>query len=221
MQAVSVRLLVRPALVVLAVLVLSGCAADSWSAPHPAPTAIGALRPGFEPATAPSPEATIEPAPGSWDQVHPSADFRVALVSGGDDEATAELVSAVREWAGEEHVDLRAIVAAADPIPSIVAAMDMHPDLIVTAGNDLIDALAAVTPNHLEQQFLVVGAELAEPTYNVTAVDWAGASFRGEGLEASSEFDAASFTAERCARAVRAGVAAVLHDLTGIVVWID
>jgi hypothetical protein len=36
----------------------------------------------------------------------------------------------------------------------------------------------------------------------------------------SSTYDAGSFTAERCAAAVRAGVAAVLNDLTGIVVWL-
>jgi hypothetical protein len=81
--------------------------------------------------------------------------------------------------------------------------------------------LALVTPNHLDQQFLVVGAELAEPTANVTATDWTGASFRGEGLGMSSEYDAATFTPERAARAVRAGVAAVLHHLTGIVIWLD
>ena len=66
-----------------------------------------------------------------------------------------------------------------------------------------------------------MGAELAEPTGNVTAVDWTGASFRGEGLGASSAYDPASFTAERCAAAIRAGVAAVLNDLTGIVIWLD
>ena len=97
----------------------------------------------------------------------------------------------------------------------------MGPDLIVSAGNDLIDPLALVTASHLAQQFLVVGAELAEPTHNVTAVDWSGASFRGEGLGTSSTYDPNSFTAERCAAAIRAGVAAVLNDLTGIVVWLD
>ncbi|GIH17244.1 hypothetical protein [Rugosimonospora africana] len=77
-----------------------------------------------------------------------------------------------------------------------------------------------VTPSHLPQQFLVVGAELAEPTSNVTAVDWSGASFRGEGLGMCSAYDPGSFTAERCASAIRAGVAAVLNNLTGIVIWL-
>jgi hypothetical protein len=63
-------------------------------------------------------------------------------------------------------------------VPSILTAIEMGPDLIVSAGNDLVDPLALVTASHLTQQFLVVGAELAEPTGNVTAVDWTGASGR-------------------------------------------
>ena len=78
-----------------------------------------------------------------------------------------------------------------------------------------------VTPNHLDQHFLVVGAELAEPMSNVTAADWTGASFRGEGLGMSSSYDPGTFTPERAGRAVRAGVAAVLNGLTGIVIWIN
>ena len=143
------------------------------------------------------------------------------LLTAGDDAPTRTLVTAVEEWADDEHVDLRKVVADPhDAIPSITRAMEMGPDLIVSAGNDLIDPLALVTPNHLDEKFLVVGAELAEPTHNVTAVDWSGASFRGEGLGMSSTYDPGSFTAERCADAVRAGAAAVLSGLTGIVVWL-
>ncbi|MDF2442372.1 MAG: hypothetical protein JWR01_575 [Subtercola sp.] len=205
----------------LGATLLAGCASgDDWTQPHDAPTAVGALREGFLPASPPSPEATIAPAPDSWADVHPSPGYRVVLLTAGDDAPALALVAAVEEWAGAEKVELRTIHADDDHIGGIVQAMDLHPDLIVTAGNDLIDALAAVTASHLDQQFLVVGAEVAEPTGNVTAVDWTGASFRGEGLGASSTYDPASFTPERCASAVRAGVASVLHDLTGIVLWI-
>jgi len=202
-----------------------GCStSDAWSGPHAAPVAVGALGVGFvAPGATPSPEATIRPAPGSWDRVHPSAGYRVVLLSSGDDAPTRALVTAVREWAEAEHVDLRTLVAEGphDLVPSISRAVELHPDLVVSAGNDLVDPLALVTASHLDQQFLVVGAEVAEPTHNVTAVDWSGAAFRGEGLGASSQFDPASFTATRCADAIRAGVAAVLHDLTGIVVWLS
>jgi hypothetical protein len=55
----------------------------------------------------------------------------------------------------------------------------IRPDLVICAGNALVDALALVTASHLDQQFLVVGAQLPEPTVNVTAAIWRGASSRG------------------------------------------
>ena len=210
---------------VLAVALLAGCATgDDWSRPHPGPVAVGTLAPAFlAPDPTPSPEATLVPEPGSWDGIGPREGYRVVLLTAGDDAPTRAVVTAVQDWAASEDVDLRTVEAEepADLVPSIVEATGMGADLVVSAGNDLIDPLALVTASHLDQQYLVVGAEIAEPTRNVTAVDWSGASFRGEGLGASSTYDPASFTAERCATAVRAGVAAVLGGVTGIVVWID
>ncbi|EOD67187.1 hypothetical protein [Amycolatopsis vancoresmycina] len=49
--------------------------------------------------------------------------------------------------------------------------MKLAPDLIISTGKDLVDALALVTASHLDRQFLVLGAELAEPTANVTAAN--------------------------------------------------
>ena len=161
------------------------------------------------------------PAPDSWTGVHPSPGYRVVLLTAGDDRPSRTLADAVRSWADAEHVDLRVVAADDHPVDAIVAAMDLRPDLVVSAGNGLVDALATVTASHLDRQFLVVGAEVAEPTANVTAVDWTGASFRGEGLGASSAYDPDSFTPERAGSAVRAGVAAVLTGLTGVVLWID
>ncbi|WP_424528853.1 hypothetical protein ACOZ38_04000 [Sphaerisporangium viridialbum] len=209
----------------VAAALVTGCSSgDDWSRPHPKPTAVGTLGPGFtDPSAPPNPEATVTPRPGTWTGVHPSKDYRVVLLTTGDDRPTKALVTAVKDWAEEERVDLRTVVAddPSDLVPSITRALEMGPDLIVSAGNDLVDSLALVTPSHLSQQFLVVGAELAEPTHNVTAVDWSGASFRGEGLGMSSTYDPGSFTTVRCAAAIRAGVAAVLNDLTGIVIWLD
>jgi hypothetical protein len=218
-----VRLLLRAAVAMTAAVALTACgSSDDWSSPHPRPTPIGTLGAGFvDPSSPPTPEGTVTPSPGSWAAIHPSAGYRVVLLTRGDDAPTAALVTAVRSWAGDERVDLRTVNAGEDLVAAITKAIALHPDLIVSAGNDLIDPLALVTPSHLAQQFLVVGAEVAEPTGNVTAVDWSGASFRGEGLGASSTYDPASFTAARCANAIRAGVAAVLNDLTGIVVWLD
>ncbi|MFJ5643867.1 hypothetical protein [Streptomyces sp. NPDC093223] len=208
-----------------AVALVTGCGSgDDWSRPHASPSPVGTLGAGFtDPSAPPSPEATVTPRPGSWDGVHPPEGYRVVLLTSGDDRPTRTLAQAVRSWAEEEHVDLRTVTAEhpAELLPTVTDSLGMGADLIVSAGNDLIDPLATVTPSHLSQRFLVVGAELAEPTANVTSVDWSGASFRGEGLGMSSTYDPSSFTAARCAAAVRAGVAAVLSDLTGIVVWLD
>jgi hypothetical protein len=224
-----VLLRLRPALTLAAtsatLALVAGCgSSDDWSQPHAEPSAMGTLGAGFtDPDRPPTPEATITPRPESWDEVHPSEDYRVVLLTAGDDEQTGTLVDAVRDWAQDEEVSLKTVTAS-DPhtyVATIDKAIGMEPDLIITAGNELVDPLAMVTPNHLGQPFLVVGAELAEPTHNVTAADWAGASFRGEGLGASSAYDPASFTPERARNAVRSGVAAVLSGVTGIVIWLD
>jgi len=216
---VSLRSLLVP---VLAAAVLAGCgSADDWSQPHAKPAAVGALGDGFvDPNAPPAPEATITPRPGSWKGVHPSAGYRVVLLTTGEDAPTRTLDDAVTRWARDEDVSLK-VVKAADPrdhIAPIVKAMRLKPDLIVAAGNGLVDPLALVSANHLDQQFLVLGAEVAEPTFNVTAANWVGAAFRGEGLDMRDSYDPASFTPERADEALRAGVAAVLHGLTGIVV---
>jgi basic membrane lipoprotein Med (substrate-binding protein (PBP1-ABC) superfamily) len=214
----------RACALLLTAILLGACGADDWSEPHAKPTAIGTLGPGFvDPAKPPAPEATITPRPGSWDGVHPSKGMRVVLLTAGEERETRTLAAAVRKWAEQEDVSLKTVTAADSHqlIPSIRGAMDLKPDLIISAGNELVDPLALVTANHLDQQFLVIGAELAEPTENVTAANWLGASFRGEGLGMPAAYDPASFTPERATRAIRAGVAAVLNGITGIVLRID
>jgi len=206
-------------------ILVSGCnSGDDWSRPHAQPSPIGTLARGFtDPTASPAPEATITPRAGSWDAVHPSRGYRVVLLTAGNDPQTKTLVTGVTQWAKAEHVSLETITAKGPHqlIPRISTAVALAPDLIISAGNDLVDPMSLVTPNHLDQQFLVVGGELAEPTANVTAADWTGASFRGEGLGMSSTYDPDSFTPERAAAAVRAGVASVLNGLTGIVIWLD
>jgi len=186
---------------------------------------IGALGPGFiDPAAPPPPEGMIRPRPGSWDAVRPPRGYRVVLLTAGDDHPTTTLVTAVKQWAHAEHVRLET-VAVTEPdgfVDGIVEAMDRRPDLVICAGPALVDALALVTASHLDQQFLVVGAQLPEPTVNVTAAIWRGASSRGQEVpDTASSFDADAFTRERAGAAIRAGVASVLSDLTGIVIWLD
>lgn len=106
-------------------------------------------------------------------------------------------------------------------IDGIVEAMELGPDLIVSAGAGLVDPLAVVTASHLERQFLIVGAQLPEPTGNVTAAVWPGASSRGsEVANSSTASDPDAVTPDRADAAVRAGVASVVSGITGIVVWL-
>lgn len=219
MIRLPVRLLA--AVAVLAVLVVGCASTDGWSGEHAPPTAVGTLGPGFvDRAAPPTPEATITPSRGSWDGVRPAPGYRVVLLTAGDDPATTTLATAVTEWAKQEQVSLRTIKSSTPArfTDDIDRAITMAPDLVISAGNDLVDPLTVVTANHLQQQFLVVGAELAEPTANVTAVNWAGASFRGKGLGTSTGYDPSTFTPARAAAAVRAGVAGILNGLTGIVI---
>jgi hypothetical protein len=186
---------------------------------------IGTLGSGFiDPAAPPPPEGMIRPKPGSWDAVRPPRGYRVVLLTAGNDHPTTTLVTAVKQWANAEHVRLET-VAVTEPdgfVDGIVEAMDLRPDLVICAGHALVDALALVTASHLDQQFLVVGAQLPEPTVNVTAAIWRGASSRGgEVPDTASSFDADAFTLEHAGAAIRAGVASVLSDLTGIVIWLD
>ena len=166
----------------------------------------------------------IRPTPGSWDSVHPPRGYRVVLLTAGGDPATTTLVTAVKHWARAQQVRLDT-VAVTEPngfVDGIVEAMDLRPDLVICAGHALVDALALVTASHLDQQFLVVGAQLPEPTVNVTAAIWRGASSRGREVpNTASSFNPDAFTPEHAGAAIRAGVASVLSDLTGIVIWLD
>jgi len=208
------------------VVVVSGWASSGNSSKLDAKRRpIGSLGSGFiDPAAPPPPEGMIRPTSGSWDAVRPPRGYGVVLLTAGDDHPTSTLVTAVKQWANAEHVRLETVVVTEPDgfVDGIVEAMDLRPDLVICAGNALVDALALVTASHLDQQFLVVGAQLPEPTVNVTAAIWRGASSRGgEAPDTASSFDPDAFTREHAGAAIRAGVASVLSDLTGIVIWLD
>lgn len=202
-------------------MLAAGCVSDSWAQSRPAPSPVGELGQGFWPEQAPAPGQTVSPSPGSWQSVHPAAGYRVLLLVQGTDSATQTLVGSVTNWAKDESVDLRRVDAVDDPVDDIDQAVTAHADLIITAGNSLVDALSLVTASHLEQQFLLLGTELPEPTSNVTAVTWTGASYRGNSVDSGSAFAPETFTQTRAADAVRAGTVAVFHGKTGVVIALD
>jgi len=214
-----------PAAVVAAALALTGCSGGAAAATGVDEAFVGGT-------TAPSPEATITPEPGSWTGTDVPAGYRVALVSAGTDAgtdagteagtdaATGTIVRGVQEWAEQAGVDLVQFTAADDEEVEdrVEEAVAQAPDLVLGAGTGIVDVFTLATGQYLDQPFLVLGAQLAEPTANVTAVVWPGATFRGTGLAASGEVDPASVTPARVRDAVAAGVASVLRDLSGIVI---
>jgi hypothetical protein len=207
-------------------LVIAGCArTEDTPKLFETRRSIGSLGPGFIDATKPpAPESTIRPKPGSWDAVHPPRGYHVVLLTAGDDPATMTLITGVEQWAAAEDVRLETVTATEPDriLGAIVEEIDLGPDLVICAGNAPVDALALVTASHLKQQFLVVGAQLPEPTANVTAAIWRGASSRGtEVADTASSFDPESFTPRQVGAAIRAGVASVLNDISGIVISLD
>lgn len=192
-------------------------AAESGSADQP-----GAGIRDFLGNAIPNPEATITPAQNSWDAAPVPAGLMATVISADHDSGTLVLLDAVRAW-GAEH-QARVTVLDASSAEAMTAAFTdalvESPDIVIGVGSGVVDVFALETAQFLDQQFLVLGAQLAEPTENVTAVIWPGASFRGTGIsEADADADAdAAVTAERARDAVAAGVAAMIWDLGGIVI---
>lgn len=187
----------------------------------------GTLGPGFVTPTAPPPPGgTMTPSPSSWSGVEVPAGYTIALIATDDNAAARHLRTAVEAWAAAHDVHLT-VVPAHDPasyLADIQKAIDLHADLVVSAGDPLADPLSVVTPSWPDQEFLLLGAELAEPTFNVTAAVWRGTTARGGGSGTSGNawaYDPTTFTVERSGRALEAGVAAVLRGYAGFVVQVD
>jgi hypothetical protein len=82
--------------------------------------------------------------------------------------------------------------------------------VIVVLGEGILGALDSASASNLGQQFVLLGAQLPEPTGNVTAVIWPGADIRlADGI--SPEI------APRASEALEAGLIAVASHTTGIV----
>lgn len=188
-------------------MLLTGCAGASPEVSASTAGSIGAV----------APEGTMTPTPGSG--ATPPTGYDVVAIADEADPVAAGLVSAAEQWAGRVGAHLVTTDATGEDevYAAVTAAVAEHPDLVVGAGAGVVDQLAMLTSQVLDQQFLVLGAQLSEPTENVTAVVWPGAAFRGSGLGASDEGTATSVTAERATEAVEAGVASVLEGRTGIV----
>ncbi|WP_028642657.1 hypothetical protein [Nocardioides sp. URHA0020] len=189
--------------------------------PIQASPGTGSLGPGFvTPSAPPAPGGTLTPSPHSWSGVTVPSGYSVALLSTDDSVSARRLATAVRTWAAANKVSVHP-VPAHDPgnyLPAIQAAIDLEPDLVISTGDALADPLALVTSSWLDQKFLLLGAELAEPTANVTAAVWKGTTARGGGSGTEPLSDASTFTVERARRGLEAGVAGILRGYSGYVV---
>jgi hypothetical protein len=200
--------------------VLTACAGSTGTAPAGPPSVAGgsAAPTGSTETGRPVPGATSTPDPGSWTTAVAPAGFTIAVVSamapGADPEVDAA-VEAIRARAGAATVGTATIPpgssGSGDPFAEVLAD---SPDLIVVLGPELLDATDRSSASNLGQQFLIVGAQLPEPTANVTAVVWPGAAAR-RADEPRAVPNGMPEVAQRAGDALPAGLAALLEDTTG------
>lgn len=169
----------------------------------------------------PVPGATVAPDPDAGSVPRPAGLSLVVVVPPGADDATWVLVEAVDRWAadGGVGVDLREVVDDAD-LQAVVDGVGEE-GVVVVPGGGLVDELDSVSSQNLHVEFLVLGAQLPEPTANVTAVVWPGATSRGSRAPADDAVDPSSATPDRSDAAAAAGLASVLSGRTGVVVRLD
>jgi hypothetical protein len=169
----------------------------------------------------------IVPEPGRTIEATPPASlsgldgYRIAAITPDASAPSMALLSAAREVASASGADLREFPAdekGEDPVGAALdRALDARPDLIVGLGDGVVDVFSFESAQLLDQQFLVVGAQLAEPTGNVTAVVWDGATSRGSAAGSDGELADTSITEDRGEDALEAGLASIQDGVTGVV----
>jgi hypothetical protein len=198
------------AMLVAVAALSSGCSASEDAVPGPTDA-------GYE--IVPEPGRTIEATlPAS---VSGLDGYRIAVITPDGSAASVALLSAARAVASANGANLREVPVDEDGEDPVGAALDRalatRPDLIVGLGDGVVDVFSFESAQRLDQQFLVVGAQLAEPTDNVAAVVWDGATSRGSAAGSDGELDDASVTEERGEDAIEAGLASIQDGMTGAV----
>lgn len=200
-------------------LFLTGCSGGgSTSSQPPAPVASSSAA-GESAVVLPEPGRTIEvepvSAPTEW------TGLRLAVVVPVGSPSADRLRKAVSDAASARGASVEEIVAAAPGIDALGAAFEAavatDPDLVVGLGGAASDVFGFETPKHLDRQFLIVGAQVAEPTANVTAVIWEGATSRGSSAAADGALEDDASTLSRGEEALAAGVESVRAGITGVV----
>lgn len=171
----------------------------------------------------PAPGRTIAATPS--EDVEALAGYRIAVVTRDGSASSTALLAAARRFAQERNAELLEFPADAPDIDEVDAALNRalaaDPDLVVGIGAGVVDLFSFETAQLLERQFLVVGAQLAEPTDNVTAVIWDGATSRGSAAAADGTLDESAITQQRGVDALAVGVASITAGVTGVVLHLE
>ena len=199
------RLALLPTALAL-VAVTAGCAAP--------PADVAALTPAAAPAESgppePVPGSTSTPAPGSWDAVEIPAGLSLVIVTSADDAETTAAIAAVESYASAHDASVT-VARGADLEQLLLDSAATAPNAVITLGPAGLDSIDRASASNLAVPFLLIGAQLPEPTDNVAAVIWPGADSR------ASDGGVAGSLGEHAASAVSVGIAAVVEGRTGTV----
>ncbi|NLP84191.1 hypothetical protein HF576_10035 [Microbacterium sp. CFH 90308] len=166
----------------------------------------------------PAPGRTVEAVvPGHTGDVR---GVRVAVVVPDDGATSRALQEALHGFAEVNGLVVEEFAATGDAASidaAFTRALAVEPHIVVGLGAGVVDVFAYNSSQWLDQDFLLLGAQVAEPTSNVAAVVWEGATSRGSGAPADGELDHAAVTTARAADAVSVGLATVMSGESGIV----
>ncbi|MGM1018380.1 MAG: hypothetical protein ACQEW8_12665 [Actinomycetota bacterium] len=206
------RIRILAAGLLAAALALAGCATPPADAAPPA--SVSAETPSTAPedvpgSTLPATAVTAAPAEGLALAVVTSADP-------GEQEQVA--LDAFRSFAAE-HGGTATVFDQAPAEESVAQALAAEADVIIGIGPTGIGAIDLASASNLDRSFLLLGVELEEPTGNVIAVVWPGASDRAVFTgEDAIGFDGAQTYA---ATAIETGLGAFGSGLDGHVIALD
>lgn len=202
-------------------LTLAACVA-----PEPGVSPPAHIAPSVPLTPSASPATPSHPAPGRTVEVTLPAEVgdlrgvRIATIVPDAGAASRALQEAVREFAEQNGLVVDEFVAAGDTASidsAFAGALAAEPHVVVGLGAGAVDVFAYNSSQLLDQDFLLLGAQLAEPTANVAAVIWEGATSRGSGAPADGNLEEATVTASRAAEAVAVGLTTVMSGVSGIV----
>ncbi|PFG30042.1 hypothetical protein [Paramicrobacterium agarici] len=194
------------ALVLAAALTATACTTTGQASDHAATSQVPGASGSSEPSAEPSPGSTM-PVPENLPAVAPGLDIALVVSASPGTEIPDAVTAAATE------IDATVDVISSEPsnvIDGLVAAAE-GADVVLMTGADLLVSVDAVSSQMLDTQFLIIGAQLPEPTGNVTAVVWRGANARTAGAAASADL------VDRLPAALRAGLAMIGDGSAGMV----